>query len=148
MHVWGTILIVKLVKWVADCNDSCFSKNRPLADSFIESRCPSFYLSIYISVPFSCNFFRGLSLALRSHDQIPASHWSTPPTHTHIFPHRSRDSVSPVWGIFWDEFIFVLQWVLVLLLTPSDMGTHRHTNLFFFVCVWLGASLNIKLLNY
>ena len=26
-----------------------------------------------------CSFFRGLSLALRSHDQIPASHWSTPP---------------------------------------------------------------------
>ena len=26
-----------------------------------------------------CIFFRGLSLALRSHDQIPASHWSTPP---------------------------------------------------------------------
>ena len=34
-----------------------FSKNRPLADSFIESQCPSFYLSIYISVPFSCNLF-------------------------------------------------------------------------------------------
>ena len=26
-----------------------------------------------------CSFFRGLSLALRSHDQILASHWSTPP---------------------------------------------------------------------
>ena len=26
-----------------------------------------------------CNFFQDLSLALRSHDQIPASHWSTPP---------------------------------------------------------------------
>ena len=24
-----------------------------------------------------CSFFRGLSLALRSHDQIPASDWST-----------------------------------------------------------------------
>ena len=53
-----------------------FSKNRPLADSFIESRCP--YMDIYIYIcPFSCHFFRGLSLALRSHDQIPASHWST-----------------------------------------------------------------------
>ena len=49
-----------------------FSKNRPLADSFIESRCPSVCLSLYI-----CDFFQGLSLALRSHDQIPASHWST-----------------------------------------------------------------------
>ena len=28
-------------------------------------------------VPFPCNFFRGLSLALRSHDQFGASHWST-----------------------------------------------------------------------
>ena len=50
------------------------SKKRPLADSFIESRCQS----IYVSVPFHVIFFRGLSLALRSHDQIPASHWSTP----------------------------------------------------------------------
>ena len=29
-------------------------------------------ISVYVYyVPFSCNFFRGLSLALRSHDQIP-----------------------------------------------------------------------------
>ena len=35
------------------------------------------YIYIYMSVPFSCNFFLGLLLALRSHDQIPASHWST-----------------------------------------------------------------------
>ena len=55
-----------------------FSKNRPLADSFIESRCPSVCLSACLFVPFPCNFFWGLSLALRSHDQIPASHWSTP----------------------------------------------------------------------
>ena len=34
-------------------------------------------MSIYLSVPFPCEFFQGLSLALRSHDQIPASHWST-----------------------------------------------------------------------
>ena len=45
------------------------------ADSFIKLQC----LFICLSVPFSCNFYRGLSLALRSHDQIPASHWSTPP---------------------------------------------------------------------
>ena len=36
------------------------------------------YLSVYISVPSPCNFIQGLSLALRLHDQIPASHWSTP----------------------------------------------------------------------
>ena len=36
-------------------------------------------MSVYVFVcPFSCDFFLGLSLALRSHDQIPASHWSTP----------------------------------------------------------------------
>ena len=36
---------------------------------------------VCLSVPFSCQLFRGSSLALRSHDQIPASHWSTtPPT--------------------------------------------------------------------
>ena len=32
---------------------------------------------LYLFVPFPCDIFRGLSLALRSHDQIPASHWST-----------------------------------------------------------------------
>ena len=34
-------------------------------------------VSLYacLFVPFSCNLFWGLSLALRSHDQIPASHW-------------------------------------------------------------------------
>ena len=34
-------------------------------------------LCVCLFVPFPCNFFRGLSLVLRSHDQIPASHWST-----------------------------------------------------------------------
>ena len=34
-----------------------FSKNRPLADSFIESQCPSIYLFIYIYVPFHVIFF-------------------------------------------------------------------------------------------
>ena len=54
-----------------------FSKNRPLCDSFIESQCWFIYLSVCLSVPFS--FCLGLSLALRSNDQVPASHWSTPP---------------------------------------------------------------------
>ena len=47
-----------------------FSKNRPLADSFIESR-----FCVSVCCPFSCDFFLGLSFALRSHDHIPASHW-------------------------------------------------------------------------
>ena len=38
----------------------------------------SIYLSVCLSVPFS-NILQGLSLALRSHDAIPASHWLTPP---------------------------------------------------------------------
>ena len=35
----------------------CFSKNRPLADSFIESQCPSIYLYICLS-PFHVIFLR------------------------------------------------------------------------------------------
>ena len=35
----------------------------------------SVHLCVCVFVPFPCHFFRGLSLALRSHDQIPASHW-------------------------------------------------------------------------
>ena len=51
-----------------------FIKSANWADSIIELQCPSVCLSV---CPFSCDFFQGLSLALRSHDQIPASHWST-----------------------------------------------------------------------
>ena len=39
----------------------------------------------YMSVPFSCNFFWGLSLALRSHDQIPALYWLPPPPSRNLF---------------------------------------------------------------
>ena len=51
-----------------------FIESAHWADLIIESRCPYVCMSV---CPFSCNFFRGLSLAVRSHDQIPASHWST-----------------------------------------------------------------------
>ena len=37
----------------------------------------SVYISVCLSVTFPCNFFRGLLLALRSHDQFEASHWPT-----------------------------------------------------------------------
>ena len=37
------------------------------------------HLSACLSVPFSCHLFQGLSFALRSHDQIKASHWLPPP---------------------------------------------------------------------
>ena len=41
------------------------------ADSVIESPCPSVCQYVCLSVPSGAIFFRGLSLALRSHDQIP-----------------------------------------------------------------------------
>ena len=81
--------------------NQCFSKNRPLGRFFLVVAmsiyiyiCPLFMSTIYgigqlgrfdhrvamsvvcLCVPFPCNFFRGLSLALRSHDQIPASDWA------------------------------------------------------------------------
>ena len=43
---------------------------------------------VYLCVPFPCDFFRGLSSALRSHDQIPASHWPS----CHMI--RSRPRIS------------------------------------------------------
>ena len=54
-----------------------FSLNRPhWVDSVIESPCPSVWMSV---CPwYMCSFFLGLSLALRSHDQFQASHWSSP----------------------------------------------------------------------
>ena len=53
-----------------------FSKNRPLGGFFLLVAM-SVCLSVCLSVPFPCNIFKGLSLALRSHDQFKASHWST-----------------------------------------------------------------------
>ena len=44
----------------------------PIRSSSRDVRCLS------VCCPLPMRFFRGLSLALRSHDQIPASHWSTP----------------------------------------------------------------------
>ena len=44
------------------------------AELVIESPCPCVYLSVYA---IGCSFFRGLSLALRSHNQFQASHWSS-----------------------------------------------------------------------
>ena len=58
-----------------------FSKNQPLGRFFLVvamSICPYVHMYIYIYVSSPCDFFRGLSLALRSHDQIPTSHWSSP----------------------------------------------------------------------
>ena len=46
-----------------------YSKNRPLGRFFHRVA-----MSMYIYVPFPCNYFRGPLLALRPHDHIPASH--------------------------------------------------------------------------
>ena len=48
---------------------------RPILSSSRDVR-----LSVCLFVPFPCDFFQGLLLALRSHDQIPASQWSTHPS--------------------------------------------------------------------
>ena len=58
-----------------------FSPTRPhWAELVYESPCPCVCVSVCVSVcAIVCSFFLGLSLALRSHDQIPASHWATPP---------------------------------------------------------------------
>ena len=63
-----------VVKWMS------FTES-PLGSLWSSSRdvCLYIYRYIYIGryVPFHCNFFLGLSLALRSHDQFQASRWST-----------------------------------------------------------------------
>ena len=103
---------------------SSFHQLGPLGRvGLVVAMCVSLFLCFWV-VPFSCNFFRGLSLVLRWHDQIPASHWSTLlPYHMEVvvgkkhtkkhstssnlylfyYPHRSRELVSPVCGIFFSS---------------------------------------------
>ena len=61
-----------------------FTESAHWADSVIESRCPFVCLSVClfvcVCVPSPCNFFRGLSLAHRSHDQIPGLSLVNPPS--------------------------------------------------------------------
>jgi hypothetical protein len=72
-----------------------FSKNRPLGRFFLVVAM-SVYKYIYIySIPFSCNSFQGLSLALRSHDQIPASYWAIILLLFTLFP-RSKTTHLPL----------------------------------------------------
>ena len=52
-------------------------------------------VSVCLFVPFPCNFFWGLSLVLRSHDLIPASHWST--LLHHCFGSHSLKAVELDW---------------------------------------------------
>ena len=69
----------KLLVMATSFQQSTFSPTRPSGPSWSSSHrvCRSVCLFVGLSVPFSCNFFQGLSLVLRSHDQILASHWST-----------------------------------------------------------------------
>ena len=53
------------------------SLSRPILSSSCEI--VRMYVCMYL-VPSPCNFSRGLSLTLRSHDQFRASHWLTPPS--------------------------------------------------------------------
>ena len=56
-----------------------FSPTRPSGPSWFSSREVHIFIHFfYLYIPFPCNFFRGLLLALRSHDKFQASHWSTP----------------------------------------------------------------------
>ena len=54
---------------------SHFSPTRPSGPSWYSSRDVCLRPSPVLPVPFSCYFFQGLSLALRSHDQFKASDW-------------------------------------------------------------------------
>ena len=59
-------------------------------------------MSVCLSVcAIGCSFFQGLSLAFRSHDQIPASHWSTP--------------APPVVVVVFFVFVFVVLVVVVVI---------------------------------
>ena len=65
-------------------------------------------------VPFPCDFCRGLSLALWSHDQFEASHWSALPTL--LLP----PGPNPPWSykhfcLFVDKSRFLFKFVSVLL---------------------------------
>ena len=53
-----------------------------------------------------CNFFWGLSLALRSHDQILASHWSTP----HSLPDSPPHPVFFVFSFFYKFILLLIRW--------------------------------------
>ena len=66
------VIVAKYIYYTSET----FSPTRPhWAELVIESPCMCVCLFV---CAIGCSFFLGLSLALRSQDQIPASHWSTP----------------------------------------------------------------------
>ena len=111
-----------------------FSPNRPTGPLgrlglIVAMSVHMLYVCMHL-VPFPCNFFQVVSLALRSHDHFKASDWSTPlhyqtqppPPNAataagrdkkelkrfffkfvsvlQYYPHRSRELVSPLCGVF------------------------------------------------
>ena len=54
-----------------------FTHSAPWAELVLESPCP--FVCFSVCLRHRVQYFQGLSLAPRSHDQIPASHWLTPP---------------------------------------------------------------------
>ena len=80
--VWQSFLV--------SCIFRTFSKNRPLGRFFLVVRCPSISDGIvYVSVPFQCDFFSRPLIGPQVSSKL---YWS-------YYPHRSRDSLSPVCGI-------------------------------------------------
>ena len=60
------------------------------------SRSSSHNVHVYIC-PLPAYFFQGLSLALRSHDQFKASHWSTLLPYFPTYPHQPHPPVNQVY---------------------------------------------------
>ena len=70
---WSQILMITDRSYVSGL--VCFHQLGPLGRVGLVVAM-SVCLSVCLfDVPFPCNFFQGLSLAFRTHDQIPASHW-------------------------------------------------------------------------
>ena len=70
-----------------------FSPTLPSGPSWSSSQrvCLCVCLSVCLFVPFQCDFCLGLSLVPRSHDEIPASHWSN------LLPYHIMVVVLAVW---------------------------------------------------
>ena len=76
-----------------------FSPNRPTGQLWSSSR--NVYMSICLYVPFPCDFFQGLSLAHRSHDQITGLSL----VKKKIFSTRPKIYIYFFWSS-WEHFLF------------------------------------------
>ena len=96
---------MKTFKLLFDRGLANFSPTRPhWAELVSKSPCPSVCLSVCVRHPAPQGArllvkVEGLSLALRSHDQIPASHWSSlPPSFGNLETWRLGNSVTQKLG--------------------------------------------------